>query len=510
MNICVGVKSKSIVSTAIAVILLLLIVTVAVRAADTLSPRSISMDFQEAALKDILKVFSQQSGMNFVASKNIEGRRITLYLDGVTVEDALNSIMKANNLAYEQESGSSVFVVKDSGTAKIPLMTKVYTLNFVRLQGIGEEAATTTGSSGTEEDQEDIELVLKTILTKGDDGKQLGSIVIDKRTNSIVVTAIPEDFPLIEKTIAELDSATPQALIEAEIVEIQTSAIKKLGLEWGGTTSGTFVSFTGPERSTKFPFIRKSGPFQDRLLGGVAETNVMGTLSLSEFSLVIKALETEGMARYLAKPRIMALNNETAEINITADTIVGVKTTSQTTTGSITEEPERVSTGVSLKVTPTINRNNYITMTVEPEVSRAIRSTFFTNYADPSKRAAKTTVMIKGGQTIAIGGLLKSDEETSNRSTPGLSNVPFLGNLFKRDNVEQSGTELIIFITAHVIRNAEDAEGYIPASESRQQEQGYQPAAMSQAEAAGSGEREEEIRKTVIKLRKKREVAGGN
>jgi general secretion pathway protein D len=211
---------------------------------------------------------------------------------------------------------------------------------------------------------------------------------------------------------------------------------------------------------------------------------------------VIKALETENMARYLAKPRIMSLSNETAEIKITADTVIGVSRSSVKDTGEVIETAERTETGVSLKVTPTVNRKGYITMTLEPEVSRAVQSPFFVNFADPTKRSAKTTVMVKDGQTIAIGGLLKTDEEDQDRNVPGLNRIPLIGNLFRSKGKRTVQTEIIVFITAHAILEAEDAAQTAKLLKDYEAQSHTEPAQQ----------REEEIQKTVMRLRKKREL----
>ncbi|MFA5369951.1 MAG: secretin N-terminal domain-containing protein [Candidatus Omnitrophota bacterium] len=461
--------------------------------------RSISMDFQQAALKDVLKVFSQQAGLNFVATENIEDKKITLYLDNVTVRDALDSIMSANNLTYEQAQGSSIFIVKESGKTKVDMLTKVYSLDFARI-GLSNDDSTSSGST-------DIRPVVEHLLSKGVNGETLGSVVVDKRTNSLIVTAIPADFAIIEDTIKKLDSVTPQALIEAEIVEIHTGALRNLGLEWGGS-DGTFVRFTGPTKLTHFPFIRHNNPFSKGLLK-ITNTddddstdlkNEMGVLSLQEFSVVLKALESENMARYLAKPRIMSLSSETAEIKISSDTAIGVKKTSITDTGEVIEEAERIETGITLKVTPTVNKKGYITMTIEPEVSRAVQSSYFSSFVDPTKRSAKATVMVKDGQTIAIGGLLKTDEEDSGRDVPGISKIPLLGNLFKSKGKTKVQTEIIVFITAHAILDDADAAQMAPAPKTEE------ILVNEKVVPDTADQREAEIRKTVIKLRKKREL----
>lgn len=459
--------------------------------------RRISMDFQEASLKDVLKIFSQQAGLNFVATDTIKDKKITLYLDDVTVQDALDSIMKANSLIYEQPPESNIFIVKEFGKTQIQLITKVYKLKYARVAAVGNTL---------HEQVVDMKGLLKNVLSKKEGGSPYGSIAVDKRTNSVIITTIAEDFPLIERTINELDSMTPQALIEAEIVEIKTSAFQTLGLEWGGAT-GTFVSFTGPVKNTKFPFTRDHGMFKSNLLtSDPSLLDTQGVLSLAEFSVIIKALETEGLAQYLAKPRMMVLNNETAEINITADTAVGIESTTITDTGEVIRKAEREETGVSLKVTPTINEKDYITMTIEPNVVRPIQSVFFSDFVDPTKRSAKTTVMVKSGQTIAIGGLLKSEDEGSKRKTPGVSRIPFLGNFFKRDEDKSSGTELVIFITAHVIRDVAELGADLIEIEKQKTQEIFEEAAVTDEERQLSDEREAEIRKTVIKLRKKREL----
>lgn len=476
--------------------------------------RQISMDFQGASLKDVLKIFSQQAGLNFVASSEIEDKEVTLYLEGVSVQDALDSIMKANNLAYDQAPGSSVFIVRESGKQKINLITKVYTLNFARVVIREEKEGSSGGASGSSGNS-DIKMVLESLLTKAESGDLLGGIVVDERTNSIIITSIPEDFTVIEETIKTLDAPTQQALIEAEIVEVATDDLKKLGLTWGNQATGTFVSFSGPTRTTKFPFIRTRAPFSEGLLTGVDDSNTLGTLSLSEFSVVLRALEIEGKVRYLAKPRLMVLDNETAEIKIASDTAVGLKSTSQTDTGTIVEEAERVETGVILKVTPTINKDGYITMTLEPEVSRAVASNITTSTGvrlfDPARRNVRTTIMVKDGQSIAIGGLLKSDDTDAFSKTPGLSRIPFLGHLFKNDDVRHQTTEIIIFITAHVVKDSGPdgqslVEIAVPPAAGAQAEEA--PVAVhEEAEEGVAAKRATEIKKTVIKLRKKRELS---
>jgi len=202
----------------------------------------------------------------------------------------------------------------------------------------------------------------------------------------------------------------------------------------------------------------------------------------------------------LAKPKIMVVNNESAEIKISADTAIGTVTTETAEAGTISTSAERVETGVILEVTPTINKDNYITMTLKPEVSR-VQSSNVSGYYDPAKRSAKTTVMMRDGQTIAIGGLLKTAITDNKRAVPVLSKVPLLGNLFKSKDFQDITTEIIIFVTCHVIKpemEKEEAAGLL-AGEAKKK------AAIAEREAVVT-ERDKEIIKTVKRLRKKREL----
>ncbi len=341
------------------------------------------------------------------------------------------------------------------------------------------------------------------MLTKDNKGGVLGSIVNDTRTNSLIITSIPENFALIENTMAKLDTRTQQVMVEAEIVEVKTTAIKKLGLDWGGEPSGNFFTFTGPSRPTSFPFIRESQPFSRSLLGGsnadargrrlTAASATFGNLTLAEFRIVLKALEKENKAKYLAKPKIMVVNNETAEIKISADTTVGTVSL-ESEAGNVSTSAERMETGIVLKVTPTINKDDYITMTLEPEVSR-IEAASVNGYYDPHKRGVKTTVMMKDGQTIAIGGLLKSEVADSDRAVPGLSKIPLLGNLFKSKDFQDVSTELIIFVTCHIVK-----------PELEKLEEAAAPPVVKVEKEVAIAERDKEIIKAVKRLRKRREL----
>ncbi|MCX5657445.1 MAG: secretin and TonB N-terminal domain-containing protein, partial [Candidatus Omnitrophica bacterium] len=298
----------------------------------------VSMDFKDAELKDVLKIFSQQSGLNFISSEGVENKKITLYLEKVSVEDALNTILKANSLSYEQPEGSNIIVIKEIVTAEVETLTRVYQLNYAKAEAVKDlfekmrdkNAGADTKTANAETGEKS---TMKTsgLLT------QYGKVVADARTNSLIITDIPSQFPAIEETLAKLDEATPQVMIEAEILETTVNNVDKLGVEWGDT----IAVFTGPKQTTKFPFTKHDFP------AGVDKTTGMayGTISMASFTASLKMLETDQGTKILARPRVLTLNNETAQINLTAKTAVASITTIQGvagTTGVQTTSAERM------------------------------------------------------------------------------------------------------------------------------------------------------------------------
>ncbi|MCM8782672.1 MAG: type II and III secretion system protein, partial [Candidatus Omnitrophica bacterium] len=182
-------------------------------------------------------------------------------------------------------------------------------------------------------------------------------------------------------------------------------------------------------------------------------TFTFATISFGDLAITIKALTSHTDTKYLARPKLLTLNNETAVIDITADTYVGQVTTATPQTQTTTTSAERMATGVSLKVTPQVNAADYVTMILEPSVSRTEASSVNSDYLNPIRRSAKAKVMVKDGETIFIGGLLDTQKADTKRKVPILGDIPVAGALFKSDTTTDKQTEILIFITPHIVRS---------------------------------------------------------
>ncbi|MBI5415741.1 MAG: secretin and TonB N-terminal domain-containing protein [Candidatus Omnitrophica bacterium] len=423
--------------------------------------RTISMDFKDAQLNDVLKVLSQQSDMNFIASQEVSGKTVTIYLDKVPIEEALERILASNNLTYEVKPGSNIFLVYSLQLPAKQLVTRMYRLSYATVMSSKLNQTLSGGSSGggfsgAGSGESGIAAAVKAVLSP--DGK----IIEDSRTNSLIVTDIPSQFAVIEQTVARLDVRVPQILIEVEMLDISKSTADLLGAKFGDTP----FTFMGAERDTLYPFDRNKAMAnagkkanQGFTFGDVGDEYRVGTLSFAGLTMTLQFLRTRSDTKNLARPRILTLNNETAEINIKTNEAIGLAsvTTSSQSNSITTAQAERTTTGVFLKVTPQVNLNSSeITMAIEPKVIQARTGQTFSGqtFKDPEERGTKSVLRIPDGDTIILGGLLRTNEEETKTSVPVLGDLPVVGAAFRHKDKTASQRELIIFITPHILQES--------------------------------------------------------
>lgn len=439
--------------------------------ADLLIPNQdvfISMDLQNANLKDVLKIFSIQSGLNFIASEGIQDRLITLYLDKVPIKEAMSQLFKANNLSYDLEPEAKIIIVKDWGKLQVETITKVFYLKHASVASSAlklERAANLLGGGAGGGDAGITAIVKKLLSTNG-------SVVEDPRTNSLIVTDTPNRISVVTQAIAALDVPVAQVMLEVEMLDVSKGAVDQLGVNWPQTLMSLDVSGA---RTTSFPFF---GNKADNNPWFVADevTSPSGKWKFQNFyashwmpsvftfigaQLTLDFLKTQSDTKVLARPRILTLNNEVAEIKITTQETVGSKTETTNVAGSSTStttfSSERMETGVTLRVTPQINPDTgEITMFIMPKVkdTGATVSVGPTTAKDPEERTTKSVVKIKDGETVIIGGLIHQKFSQTDKELPVFSKIPVLGALFRHKNKDKdTERELLVFITPHIIKD---------------------------------------------------------
>ncbi len=399
----------------------------------------LSLNLSNVTLGSVLKVMTQKTGINFLIGSDLTGKTINVYLEDVLVEDALSAIMKANGLWYTRQKGTNIYVILESPDGPpVNTITEVFHTNFA--------------------DATSLKTTVEAILTEA------GGVVVDARTNALVVSDIPENMSTIDSLVRDLDNPTGQVLIEARIIEIADEANLDLGVEWGygNYDADEGISYGGG--FNRVHYYEDSMDDQGNVIKTLVEDKANeGLLDLSfgkwtsfldgfqDISARVRAMERDGIAEVLAEPSILTLDNQEALIAITSHVAMAKKTTIANE-GTVTIEPVYGDVGVTLKVTPHVNNDDFVTMTIEPEVSSASRSAYFPDEAvDTRKRTAKTTVMAQDGETIVIGGLMRKDVSETHFKVPLLGDIPLLGRLFRKSVENETNSEVMVFITPHIL-----------------------------------------------------------
>jgi type IV pilus assembly protein PilQ len=413
----------------------LLLVSAGVSSAQQESPEGgaavrsqrISLNLQSVTLGSVLKVMTQKSGINFLIGSELVGKPINVYLEDVLVEDALAAIMRANGLWYTRQKGTNIYVIMDAPEGPpVATVTEVLRADYA--------------------DASELEQTLKPVLTDA------GSIVVNPRANSLVVSDIPENMTTLQSLVKELDTPTGQVLIEAKIVEFTETGSHELGVSWDFSDFEEGEGDGGGSFSYGSTFNQQDSEGVLNLTFGKFES----FMEVQDLTARIEAMQKDGLAEVLARPKVLTLDNKEAMIQITSHIALAKKTTYREGGAESTVEPIFGDVGVKLRVTPTINSDGFVTLKIEPEVSSASRSTYFPDEAvDTKMRTAQTTVMVKDGQTVVIGGLLRTDVNETHFKVPILGDIPLLGALFRKSIESETKSEIMLFLTPRILGSEE-------------------------------------------------------
>jgi general secretion pathway protein D len=272
----------------------------------------------------------------------------------------------------------------------------------------------------------------------------------DKDNNSLVIASNPKNFPVIKRLIDELDRVRAQVLIKVFIAEVTLDNETELGMEWSWNDSLHVGSDDGSWNSnTDFG-----------LTGGANAMGFRYQLISENIDVFIRAMKRKGRLKVLSAPRILVLDNQEAKINVGRQ-VPRITNTRVTDEGNVINSIQYEDVGISLQVTPHINPDGLVKMEIVPEVSEmapqsegvqisegAVAPVFVTS-------SAQTTVAVRDSHTVIIGGLIRSRIAISRYSIPFLGDIPIIGTLFQSQNIEETKTELMIFLTPIVVRNAE-------------------------------------------------------
>jgi type IV pilus assembly protein PilQ len=421
---------------------------VATKGKDTLS-----VDFPDEEIRTILRNVADLFELNLVIPDTLQGRT-SLKLREVTWRQIFQVILSPAGYTFV-EDGNIVKIVSQDSLLAEPVSTEIFVINYAKADD-----------------------VLKTITTLVDPAAG-GKIIVDQRSNALIVTERPSRLGRIRPIVEKLDRATDQVMIESKFIEIASGDEHELGLNWsvgGGSKGGIYNSYEkGSGLAGSYPSSYTSDISPTVGLGGHPismgnpSTVTTSLLTGADYSAVLKAAESNHSARVVNNPTLVTLNNVQAEINIGEEYPIP----------SYTYNAERGAfevsgfvykpIGVLLKVTPQINSQGFIKLTLEPEISQRGLSVNFGGASGAeipiiNTRKTKTQVSLQDGHTLGIGGLIKDDETKSTSQLPVLGSIPVIGRLFQNKSKEKNRTNLLIFITAKVIspKDAKPEEIYDP------------------------------------------------
>ncbi len=399
----------------------------------------IDLKVTNADVTDVLRTFAQISGLNVIVQPGVTGT-VTAELENVPWDQALEQILKINNLDYELDGNvmriAPTNVLKNEATERqqlaaakalaIPLRTVYQRLSYA-------EAAQ-----------------VASLLKAGQAGllSQRGSVVVDARTNALIIKELPSNMDAVLSVIDLLDAPEPQVMIEARIVETTKNFTRDLGINWGfqaiadaahGNTSGLVFPSSGSASGN----VNLGGNAQN----GVLKLKLGNILNTFNLDVALQAAESEGLITILSAPKVATLNNTVASIQS------GLQIPVQTVLNN-TVTVQFVNATLRLDVLPQVTAEGTVLLSID--ISKREPQTAFlipgaTN-APIATKDAHTRLLVRDGGTAVIGGIYKITSNNGESRVPGLANLPIIGYLFKNKTRSEINDELLIFVTVRIIK----------------------------------------------------------
>lgn len=394
----------------------------------------ISLSLKDADVKDVLRLFHDISKLNIVVHPSVTGK-VTIDLENVPWDQAMDIVLKNNGLDYIYEN-NVIWVAPASEISR----------KFADKQRLEEEklnaepTVTFTKRLSYAKAQNMRQILDKFLSNKGD-------IFIDNRTNTVIIKEVPSRKDGILKLLETLDAPTQQVLIEARIVESTVSWRQQFGISWGGGTDTSSNNL--PNNQTGFPnwisgnFAMNVPPPASNGYIDLTFGNLAGTFNLD---VRLEALENTGRGRVISAPKVMTQDNEKASIESGRQIPVPIATADKVSV-------MYVNATLKLDVTPHITADGNVTMDVDITNDAVDFQNQQAGTPPPIfKKQAKTTLKVRDGQTIVIGGIFVTSEGISQQGIPFFSKIPVLGWLFKNRTKNRDNSELLIFLTPKIIR----------------------------------------------------------
>ncbi|HEV7239648.1 MAG TPA: type IV pilus secretin PilQ [Thermoanaerobaculia bacterium] len=395
----------------------------------------LSLNLKDADIKDVVRTFAELTGLNIAVDPGVTGSVTVDFVD-VPWDQALDLILRQNNLTYVLEGNvmrigfldrlaaevQAARALAEAERLNVPLTTLSFKLSYARAN--------------------DVASLLRGIASAR------AQIIVDARTNQLVVSEVPVYMQTMQNLIATIDIPTRQVMIEARIVESARTFAQEWGIDWdfGGTLDPALGTGTGLVFPNRVGF--RGGPFT---FGGAAAPiltlNFLDVLGVFDLDVTLRAAETAGYIKVISAPRVTTQDNTPAEIQS------GFQIPYQTRI-NFTTTVTYLDATLRLSVTPQITEAGTVIMEIAVQKNEPATGLAFEGAAGTplTTRQARTRLMVRDGGTAVIAGIFTTRDSRGQSRVPILHNIPILGELFKTHNVDTTHDELLIFITPRIVR----------------------------------------------------------
>jgi len=404
----------------------------------------ISLELKDADIKDVLRTFAKITGLNIVVDPDVTGS-VTVNLENVPWDQCLDIVLRINRLDYVVENNvlrvakverltqekQAIAALREQDEAAKPMRTVTKALSYAKAKEV------------------------KDVLTQqGFILSARGTVVVDDRTNTMIIRDITDRLEGIVARIDNLDQPNPQVIIEARIVETTRQFSQALGVVWGFTGLGDVQH--GTNTSLKFPYQYTAAGGVGLPVPGFGSVGNAGSVLaftftdiLNAFNLdfALQAAETDGTAKIVSSPKVTAQNNEKAHIES------GIRLPIQTVANQ-TVTVQYINATLNLDVTPQITAEGTVVLDIDLKKEEPVQGI---NVAEAQNipiitRNARTRLLVRDGGTTVIGGIYKFSDNNQTNAIPGMSKIPIIGWLFKSREISTQHDELLIFITPRIVK----------------------------------------------------------
>lgn len=392
-----------------------------------------SINLKNSDIRNVLTMISELTGLNIVISPNIDDT-ISANLENVTVQAALDAILKPNNYSYFVQG--NIIIVKDLDTQLIgELESVVIRLKYINSNDLQAPMSTVLTSRGS------IQSFLPVATISGTTGPP----------NMAIISDVQENIPRILNMVKQLDKPIANINISIKFIETQLDTSKAYGIDW---TSNP-VQIGSATDSLSFP---------------ISMNNItVATINATQLSNALRIMQARGKSKLLSSPQVTTLDNHQAETEVSTTVYIeglntggssGTGGTSNTNTGNYSgmgfygnmNTVQEKDIGIKLQVTPRINENQIITLLVDATVEALLSAAeISTDKPRSTKRSVKTQVSVYNGETVIIGGLIAENIIQNKKYVPILSAIPLIGYFFRTTSVSKEQRELLMFITPTIV-----------------------------------------------------------